>query len=89
MASNTAEKAFLGFVPFIGLWFWRIQRQVGRLFGGDKSMIFGIEAMLIGSAAAFVANDSGVVMASIMIAMTVCVLLYSVLEEGARRWEGS
>ena len=39
-----------------------------------------MKAVLIGAVAAFMLNDSGIIFAGIMIAMTVLVLLYSVLE---------
>ena len=72
---------FCAFVPFLTIWFWGVQSKVRSLFENDPRMMAGIKAVLAGSAAAYLLNDSGIVFAAIMIAMTVLVLLYSVLEE--------
>ena len=69
----------MAFVPFLVLWFHGVQPKL-RTVIADNRRISGLKAMLIGSAAAFVLNDSGVVMAGVMIAMIVLVLLYSLLE---------
>jgi hypothetical protein len=88
-ASGNAERAFLAFVPFIGLWLWKIHGRLGTVLGEDKSMVPGLQAIVVGSVVGYLANDSGVVLASIMLAMTVVVLLYSLLENGGRPWAES
>ncbi|MCL4394249.1 MAG: hypothetical protein M1482_05505 [Chloroflexi bacterium] len=70
----------MSFMPFLALWFWGVQAKVLKTLGKDPSLVAGLKASLIGAAVAFLFNDSGVVMASIMIAMTVLVLVYSLLE---------
>lgn len=72
---------FSGFVPFLAVWFWGVQGKVRSLFKSDARVMAGVKAVLAGSAAAYLLNDSGIVFAAIMIAMTVLVLLYSVFEE--------
>ena len=72
---------FSAFVPFLVVWFWGVQGKVRTLFKSDPRVMAGVKAVLAGSAAAYLLNDSGIVFAAIMIAMTVLVLLYSVLEE--------
>jgi hypothetical protein len=73
-------------VPFLALWFGGVQGKVRSAFKQDSHIIAGMKAVLIGAAAAFMLNDSGIVFAGIMIAITVLVLLYSLLEE--QRAEG-
>ena len=76
----------LAFVPFLALWFGGVQGKVRSAFKQDSYIIAGMKAVLIGAAGAFMLNDSGIVFAGIMIAITVLVLLYSLLEE--QRAEG-
>ena len=71
----------LAFVPFLVLWFWGVVGKVREAFKGDARTVAGMKAVLIGAAAAFLLNDSGIIFAGIMIAMIVLVLLYSLLEE--------
>ncbi len=80
-------RVFLAFVPFLAIWFWKVRGKVQTLYKDDPAVMAGAKAVLWGSGAAFLLNDSGIVSASIMIAMTVLVLLYSVLEE--QRAEGT
>jgi len=86
--SNTAQRAFLGFAPFIGLWLWKIHSRVKALFAEDKVVFPGLKALLVGAVVAYAVNDSGIVIASIMVAMTVAILLYTLLE-GRAGWAGS
>jgi len=78
----------LAFSPFLALWFWGIQGKVRSLFKPDARVMAGVKAVLIGAAAAFLLNDSGIVFGATMVAMTVLVLLYSVLESGPYGAEG-
>ena len=79
--SRTAVRALLSFVPFLALWFWGVQGKVKRMLGEDRRMIAGLKGLLIGSIVAYLLNDSGMVFANIMIAMTLLILLYSLLEK--------
>lgn len=88
ISSKTAENAFLVFVPFFALWFWRLQPVFARSLGPDRAIRPGLGAVLAGAAAAFLANDSGVVMAAIFAAMTTLAVLYSMLETRDREWQG-
>ena len=81
-SSHTAQQAFLAFVPFVGLWFWKIQPKVKQMLAGDDRLVAGLKALAVGAVAALVMNDSGIVMAGIMISMTVLALVYSLLEDG-------
>jgi hypothetical protein len=74
---------FASFVPFLALWFWGVQGKVMSQFKADRAIATGLKAIMIGSAAAFLFNDSGLVMASIMVCMTFLVLVYSLLG----KWE--
>lgn len=78
--SRQAVRAYIVFVPFLALWFYGIQGKVKLLFAEEKHVLAGLKGIVIGAAAALVLNDSGIVIASIMIAMTVLILLYSLLE---------
>lgn len=79
--SYHAVRAIFGFVPFLILWFWCVQKHVKRMLGEDKQIITGLKGVLIGSIFAYLLNDSGIVIAGIMIAMIVLILLYSLLEK--------
>lgn len=70
----------LAFVPFLALWFWKVQGRAREAFKSDTQLLAGMKAVLIGAAAAFLLNDSGIIFAGIMVAITVLVLLYSFLE---------
>ena len=79
-ASGTAVKAFLAFTPFLALWFYGIQGKVKQLFVKDPCMIAGLKAVVVGAVAGYLFNDSGVVMAGIMLSMMIAILLYCLLE---------
>lgn len=80
-----ALRLYAIFTPLLVLWFWGVQRRVREALSGDRVMMPGLNALWVGAAAAYLANDSGVVMVTVMMAMTVLVLLYSVLEGQACR----
>jgi len=75
-----AFRLYAIFTPLLVLWFWGVQRRVRETLSGDRVIMPGLRALWIGGAAAYLANDSGVVMLTLMMAMTVLILLYSVLE---------
>ena len=74
-------RVFLVFVPFLALWFWKLRDKARGIYKDDPRVMAGVKAILWGSGAAFLFNDSGIVSASVMVAMVVLVLLYSLLEE--------
>ncbi len=78
--SGTAVKAFLAFTPFLALWFYGIQGKVKQLFIKDPCMIAGLKAVVVGAVAGYLFNDSGVVMAGIILSMMIAILLYCLLE---------
>jgi hypothetical protein len=82
----------LAFSPFLALWFWGIQGKVREGIGnreeGVEGKIAGIKAVLVGSVVAYAVEDSGIVFGATMVAMTVLVLLYSVLEGIGNREQG-
>ncbi len=75
----------VAFTPFVALWFWGVQGKVREGIGnreqGTEGKLAGIKAVLVGAAAAYMLNDSGIVFGAVMVGMTVLVLLYSVLGE--------
>lgn len=73
----------LAFVPFLALWFWKVRDKANTLLKEDARILVGMKAVLIGAVAAFMLNDSGIIFAGIMIAITALVLLYSLLEKVA------
>lgn len=75
-----ALKLYVAFTPLLVLWFWKIQPKLREMFSGDPIMLPGLKALWIGAAAAFLANDSGIVMVCVMMAMTTIILLYSLLD---------
>jgi len=75
----------VAFTPFFALWFCRVQGQVRVLFDKDPRDVGSLKAIMWGAGAAFLFNDSGAVFAGLMIAMTVALLIYSLLEELACR----
>ena len=79
--STVGLRSMLAFVPFLALWFWGVQGKLKSLFASDARVSAGVKAVLVGAATAYMLNDSGIVFAAIMVAITVLVLLYSVLEE--------
>ncbi len=80
-SSHTAQQAFAAFVPFLVLWFWGIQPKIREMLARDDRLIAGLKALVVGSVAALVMNDSGIVMAGIMISMTVLALVYALLRQ--------
>ena len=82
--SDVAVKVYLAFVPFLALWVYGLQSKITAMLGRDPRLVAALKGMLYGALAAFLLNDSGVVMANIMIAMIVLVLLYSLLENQGR-----
>lgn len=79
--TKQATWVVMAFLPFLVLWFWGIQGKVIKILGKDKVAVGGLKSILVGAVMSFIFNDSGVVMASIMIAMMVLVLVYSLLEK--------
>jgi len=75
-----AFKLYVAFTPLLVLWFWKIQPKVRDMLKEDQIMLPGLKALWVGAAAAFLANDSGVVMVCVMMAMTTVILLYSLLD---------
>ncbi len=77
---GSSVRIFLAFVPFMALWFYGVQPRVKQMIEDDKRLIAGLKALLVGAVAALLLNDSGVLMAAFMVAMTVLVLVYSLVE---------
>jgi hypothetical protein len=71
------------FVPFLTLWFWGVKGKLSASLVKNPQMLAGTKAILAGAVAAFLFNDSGIVFAITMIAMTVLMLLYFLIEEVA------
>jgi len=71
---------FLGFTPFLFVWFSKIQGKVNRMLASLPGARAGYIAMLIGSGVAFILNDSGIVMAAIMLGILLSMLLCSLFE---------
>ncbi len=69
------------FVPFLTLWFWGVRGKLADMLKQTPRVMAGTKAILVGSVAAFLFNDSGIVFAMAMIAITVIILLYSLVEE--------
>lgn len=86
IASSAASVlVFLAFSPFLWLWMKRVQ-PLAREFLSDKpALSSSLKAMVVGSAIAFVTNDSGIVMVSLMIGMTMLFLLYCLWERAEIR----
>ncbi|MGB9619076.1 MAG: hypothetical protein ACPL7K_01535, partial [Armatimonadota bacterium] len=80
-ASRTARQAVLAILPFVALWLWRIHPKICEILAQDPRLKAGLKALMVGAAAAMVMNDSGVVMAGIMVSMTAVVLVYTLLEQ--------
>ncbi|MGI6296665.1 MAG: hypothetical protein ACOX3G_11315 [Armatimonadota bacterium] len=69
------------FAPFLTLWFWGVRGKLAQMLKQTPRVMAGTKAILVGSVAAFLFNDSGIVFAMAMIAITVIILLYSLVEE--------
>ena len=69
------------FTPFLMLWFWGVRNKLSDSLKQTPKVMAGTKAILAGSVAAFLFNDSGIVFAMAMIAITVIILLYSLVEE--------
>ena len=84
-ASPQAHKALLLFSPFFVLWAAGVQRGVVEAVASDRRVAAGLKGILIGAFFAFLLNDSGIVIAGLMVAIVVLMLLYSLMEEVAAR----
>lgn len=71
----------LAFVPFLALWFGGVKGKVRTAFKADPRTLAGMKAVLVGAVAAFLLNDSGIIFAGIIMAITMLILLYSLLEK--------
>lgn len=69
------------FTPFLTLWFCGVKGKLSSSLKGRPQLLAGSKAIMAGAAAAFLFNDSGIVFAMAMIAMTVIMLLYFLMEE--------
>lgn len=69
------------FAPFLTLWFWGVRGKLANMLKTTPKVMAGTKSILAGSVAAFLFNDSGIVFAMAMIAITVIILLYSLVEE--------
>lgn len=77
---GSAWRLYAIFTPLLVLWIYGVQGKVRAAFSDDPRVMSGLGAIWAGLATAFLANDSGIVMVCIGIAMMAAVLLYSVLE---------
>lgn len=77
---STACFIFLGFIPFLFIWFHKIQGKANRMLASTPGVRSGYIAMVIGSGVAFILNDSGVVMAAIILGIVISMLLCSLFE---------
>jgi hypothetical protein len=77
---STACLIFLGFTPFLFVWFHKIQGKANQMLASIPGVRSGYIAMLIGSGVAFILNDSGIVMAAIMLGIMLSMLLCSLFE---------
>lgn len=75
LISAQAVKAFMMFIPVGVLWIYGIQDKLKLVLKSDAKLNAGFKAILVGSAAAFLFNDSGFVMAAIMIAAMLIYIL--------------
>ncbi|MDH7602822.1 MAG: hypothetical protein QHI38_11810 [Armatimonadota bacterium] len=80
-SSEHAQDAYLVFAPFVALWFWKVRPELNRIVAPDARFDAGLKALVVGAATAFVLNDSGIVMAGIMLGMTAAALLYTFLDK--------
>lgn len=75
LVSAQAVKAFMMFIPVAVLWVYGIQDKLKLVLKSDAKLNAGFKAILVGAAAAFLFNDSGFVMAAIMIAAMLIYIL--------------
>ena len=75
-----AGMIILAFSPFLYFWFSKIHAKVNRILDPIPAVRSGYLAMVAGSGAAFLLNDSGIVMAAIMLGIVLSTLLYSLFE---------
>lgn len=92
--SASGLRALMFYLPVTLVWLYRVSPRARDLFGTDKRVFAGLKAVGIGCLLAIFLNDSGVVMASIMLVMLLVVLLYSLLscseaQQEARSCQGS
>ena len=78
--SKQSSTILMIFVPFFMLWFYGVNGKINKMNADKPELIQGLKAILVGIATAFLLNDSGFVMACIMLAMLLIVLLYSLLD---------
>ena len=81
MVSKNGVRAFMAFLLPLVLWSWRIHGSVRMKIADDEYTWAGLKSLLYGVLVAFLFNDSGVVMASIMLAMAMLLLIYALLEK--------
>jgi len=81
---SNAWRLYALFAPLLVMWIWGIQAKLRKLFASDPGMMPGLRALWVGAAVAYAANDSGVVMACLMMAVTVAILVYSLLDDRLR-----
>jgi hypothetical protein len=81
IATKQSRMTIIGFIPFFALWFIYIQPRIRLMSERYRGLGPGLTAGMVGAAAAFIFNDSGIISASIMVASLVCCLLYSLLQE--------
>ncbi len=79
--SEHAQNAYITFAPFIALWLWKAQPRLAMALTPDDRANAGLKALVVGAIATFILNDSGIVMAAIMLGMTAAALLYILLEQ--------
>lgn len=82
---DSSARIFLAFVPFMALWFYVVQPRVKQMIEDDRCLVACLKAVVVGAVAALLLNDSGVLMAVFMVAMTVLVLVYSLVESPDRQ----
>ncbi|MCX8053258.1 MAG: hypothetical protein N3B12_05570 [Armatimonadetes bacterium] len=78
-SSRDAQQAVMAILPFVALWFWRIRPKLSEMLCKDDRLNAALKALIVGSVAALVMNDSGIVMAGIMVSMTILTLMYDLL----------
>lgn len=78
--SHTSQRVIFAFIPFFAAWIYGASGRLRQMMGKKRAYV-GIKGFFLGVAAAFLFNDSGIVIAGIMVAMILVILLYSLLEE--------
>lgn len=75
-----SQIALIGAIPFLIIWLLSIGKKFDNLTRGRPEFRSGIMAALVGTAAAFLFNDSGIVAAGLMFSFLIVAVLYSLLE---------